>query len=320
MRVVVIGAGISGIACARQLAAAGHDVRVLDRGRVPGGRLASRRMHGRVVDLGASYFTVDPASGFAAVVADWQARGLARPWTDTFAALAGDGSRQDKPGPVRWAAPAGLRSLVTDLAADLVVEQEHPVAAVGPGPTVDGAAYDAAVLAMPDPQALRLLDPACPAAALVTGREWEPCLALAAGFDRREWAVDGAFVADDPVLSWVADDGSRRGDGAPVLVGHSTPAFAARHLDAPDEAAPALVASLRDLLGLPEPAWSYVQRWRFAKPVGTRDAAYGVAGGIGLCGDGWGRSKVQAAWESGDALGRALAWTSGGPAGAPQDP
>ncbi len=307
MRVVVVGAGIAGVACGRRLVAAGHDVQLVDRGRVLGGRLASRRLEGRVVDLGASYFTGDDGRGFAPVVADWQARGLARPWTDTFAALSAGGRRQDKTGPVRWAAPGGLRSLVADLADGLAVEQEHDVTAVGPGPTVDGTAYDAVVLAMPDPQALRLLDPATAAARLLEGREWEPCLALAAGFAERGWDLDGAFVADDPVLSWIADDGSRRGDAAPVLVAHSTPAFAAGHLDAPDRAAPLMVAALRDQLALPAPTWARVQRWTFAKPVGSRDAAYGLADGIGLCGDGWGRSKVQAAWESGDALGRALA-------------
>jgi phytoene dehydrogenase-like protein len=39
--VVVVGAGIAGIACARELAAAGVEVRVLERARVVGGRMAS---------------------------------------------------------------------------------------------------------------------------------------------------------------------------------------------------------------------------------------------------------------------------------------
>ncbi len=305
MHVAVVGAGIAGVACAQALTAAGHVVVVLDRGRVPGGRMASRTLHDRRVDLGASYFTVSD-DGFRAVVDDWAARGLARPWTDTFAALGPDG-RQDKTGPVRWGAPGGLRSLVTDLAAGLDVRQQTEVARVGPGPVVDGARYDAVVLAMPDPQALRLLDPDSAPARLVADRDWEPALALAAGWDARSWDLEGAFVADDPVLSWVADDGARRGDGAPVLVAHSTPAFAAPRLAEPAAAGPELLAALRSLLDLPVPAWTYVQRWTFAKPVGTRDEPYGLVDGIGLCGDGWGASKVQAAWLSGLALGRALA-------------
>lgn len=306
MTVAVVGAGISGVACARALVAGGVEVVVLDRGRVPGGRMSSRTLHGRPVDLGASYFTVSD-DGFREVVEDWAARGLARPWTDTFASLRPGEPPQDKTGPLRWGAARGLRSLVTDLADGLAVRSGVEVRQVGPGPAVDGDAYDAVVLAMPDPQALRLLDPGCSAARLLQGREWEPALALAAGFDTRAWGFDGAFVNDDDVLSWVADDGGRRGDGAPVLVAHSTPAFAARHLQEPAAAGPDLVAALRRLLDLPAPAWSSVQRWTFAKPVGTREEPYGLVDGTGLCGDGWGASKVQAAWVSGDALGRRLA-------------
>lgn len=58
-RVVVVGAGIAGVACARELARAGVTVTVLDRGRRVGDRMAARRFDGRPVDLGASYLTED---------------------------------------------------------------------------------------------------------------------------------------------------------------------------------------------------------------------------------------------------------------------
>jgi len=219
--VCVVGAGIAGVACARALSGAGREVVVLDRGQVPGGRMASRRIDGRYVDLGASYLTArDPR--FAAVVDDWTARGLARAWTDTFTVLP---SGERKSGPLRHGASGGLRSLVQDLAAGLDVRQQTEVTAVGPGPTVDGVRYDAVVLAMPDPQA----------------------------------------------------------------------------------AVPQLAGALRSLLWLPEPRGTYLQRWTYAKPVGTREAPFHLGGSrVGLCGDGWGASKVEAAWLSGALLGSAL--------------
>ena len=307
MRIAVVGAGISGVACAGGLVRAGHDVVVLDRGRVPGGRMASRRIEGRYVDLGASYLTARDAA-FIAVVDDWVGRGLARPWTDTFGVASPTGVGEPTRGPVRYAAPGGLRSLVADLATGLDVRQAVEVTSVGPGPVVDGAAYDAVVLAMPDPQALRLLDPSLAAErAAVEGRGWEPVLALAAGWPARDWSFDGVFVHGSDVLAWVADDGARRGDGAPVLVAHSTPGFAATRLADPPAAGPALVAALCALLGLGQPTWSRVQRWTFAKPVGTREQTHWLgAARVGLCGDGWGAAKVEAAWLSGTALGQAL--------------
>ena len=304
MRVAVVGAGISGIACARELVSAGHDVRVLDRGRLPGGRMATRELDGRAVDLGASYFTVSDER-FRAVVDDWERRGLARPWTAAFYTATPEGLGAPRPGPVRYGTPAGLRSLVEDLAAGLVVHRGE-VRQVGPGPVVDGQAYDVVVLAMPDPQALRLLDPSHAAARTALGdRRWEPVLALAVRYAQRTWAFDGVFVNGHGALSWVADDGRRRGDGAPVLVAHSTSGLAERLAD-PDAAAPALVAALRAVLGVPAPQSTFMQRWTYAKPVGTREQPYGLFDGVGLCGDGWGAAKVETAWRSGALLGQAL--------------
>jgi predicted NAD/FAD-dependent oxidoreductase len=307
MAVVVVGAGLSGVACAVELAAAGVQVRILERAHAVGGRMASRRIDGRPVDLGAAYFTVrDPE--FAQVVARWQSAGLARPWTSELAVLGG-GERTRAPGPMRWAAPGGLRSLVAALADGLVVECEHEVQRVGPGPSVDGEEADAVVLAMPDPQALRLLDDDAPAAALLDGRGWQPVIAVAAGWQRREWpALPAAFVNDHPLLSLIADDGDRRGDGAPVLVAHTTNDVA-RHYDAcPDEAVAPVLHALRRLLGLrSEPVWTHAHRWRYAAPAGPRDAAFHLGDdGIALAGDGWGSPRVETAWRSGAALGRAL--------------
>ncbi|MCZ2804013.1 FAD-dependent oxidoreductase [Modestobacter sp. VKM Ac-2983] len=309
----VVGGGIAGIACARALADRGLPVQVLDRGRRLGGRMGGRSLHGRAVDLGASYFTVGEDDGFARVVAGWVDRGLARPWTDTFAVAGPDGIERTTSGPLRYGTAGGLRGLVVDLAEGLDVQLDRAVTHVGDGgsPTVDGDPAAAVVLAMPDPQAARLLDPGAAVAGSLQDAGWQPTLAVAIGFPERGWPADlhGVFVHDSPVLDWVADDGDRRGDGAPVLVAHTTPAFAAENLAEPERAAPAVLAAVRALLGLSgEPEWTHVHRWTFAKPTAPRDAPFALADGIGLCGDGWAApSKVESAWRSGDALGSALA-------------
>lgn len=302
-RVAVIGAGLSGAACAQALRERGVDVEVLERGRGPGGRMASPALHGRRVDMGAAYFTVkDP--GFAAVADGWVARGLARPWTDTFDVVS-SGGRDITTGPARFATPDGLRSLVRDLLPD-DVRFEAPV------DSLDDLPHDAVALAMPDPQAARLVPQAW---------EWvdyEPVVAVAAGWTQRHWTVaDAAFVNDDPDVSFVADDGARRGDGASVLVAHTTAARARSHLDRPDDAVAPVLAALRRLLDIgQEPAWTHAHRWTFAKPVGTHgDTEFGLFDNgrpVGLCGDAWcpsGAPRVESAWLSGRRLGVALAAT-----------
>ena len=307
--VAVIGAGIAGAACARVLAGAGVEVDILDRGRSPGGRMSSPVVNGRAVDLGASYFT-SRDEGFLAVAEGWRARGLAHHWTDAFHVAGPQGLGQRKEGPVRWGAGGGLRSLVADLLAGLDVRRSE-VQRVGPGPVVDGRSYDAVALAMPDPQAHRLLDPELEAeCTAVADREWEPVLAVAAGWAERSWqpSFDGCFVEGSEQLGWIADDGRRRSDGAPVLVGHSTAGYAALRLTDPAAATDELVDAVRAVLGVQgAPAWTRLQRWTYARPTQPREAACFLGPAkVGLCGDGWGSPRVETAWTSGDALGRAL--------------
>jgi renalase len=313
--VAVVGAGIAGAACARALAGAGVAVQVLDRGSAPGGRMSSRTLHGRAVDLGASYLTAqDP--GFEAVVDGWLARRLARPWTDRFCVATPDGIEGVKAGPLRYGAAGGLRSLVLDLLAGVPVASGVEVAAVTSDRAgalrVDGTAYDAVVLAMPDPQALRLLDAALSEErAVLADTVWEPVLAVAAGYAARTWddGFDGCFVNDSDVLGWIADDGRRRGDGAAVLVAHSTASYAQGRLVDPPAALPPMLTLLRSLLDLDaDPVWTVAQRWSLARPAGTREQPFHLGPArVGLCGDGWGSPRVETAWRSGQLLGEELA-------------
>ncbi|WP_163548540.1 NAD(P)/FAD-dependent oxidoreductase [Candidatus Frankia nodulisporulans] len=313
-KVLVAGGGIAGIACACVLQAGGISVRVRDRGRVIGGRMASRWIDGRIVDTSASYFTVTSPQ-FAEVVADWTTRGVARAWTRRMSVLRGSDQALviGEPGPMRYTAPGGLRSLVADLASrsGVRVTQAAPIARITPGPCVDGERVDAAVLAMPDPQAARHLDVSLTAErAMVVDRPWLPALTLLAGWSHRCWTpLDGAFVHEDDTLTWIADDGRRRGDQAAVLVAHSTAGYAAPRLAEPAAAGPGLLAAVRRLLAVDEaPQWLQVQRWSFARPAQVHDRPFFLSdNAIGLAGDGWGaQSKIENAWLSGTALGHAI--------------
>ena len=53
--VTVIGAGIAGLACATALAQAGLNVTLLDKGRRPGGRVATRRIDNTTFNHGAQF-------------------------------------------------------------------------------------------------------------------------------------------------------------------------------------------------------------------------------------------------------------------------
>jgi len=245
------------------------------------------------VDVGAAYFVADDP-GFVGLAARWRARGLARPWTDTFAVFPGEPAK----GPMRWAAPGGLQSLAADLAEGLDVTLGSELSAVPDG-------VDAVVLAMPGPQALRL-DPPAAVADVARAQVWEPVLTAVCAYRERVWpGFRGAFVNEHPVLATVCDDGDRRGDLAPVLVAHSTAGFARSRLADPGGAADELGAAVSELLGLDERPEVQVHRWTYAQPRPGL-VPFATGGRVWLAGDAFGRPRVQTAWLSGRATARAI--------------
>jgi renalase len=314
---LVVGGGISGIACARALVDAGRPVVVRDRGYRLGGRMAVQTVDDRPVDVGAAYFTVS-VPAFQSVVDRWLDVDLVHPWTDTFHVGDPGGLIGTRTGPMRYAAPLGLRSLVEDLSLGLALQYPGEVGEVGPGPTADGVDYAALALAVPGPQALDVLAESLEAERAASQGVWEPCIALVASYDSQAWPdLEGVFVNDSAVLTFVADDGRRRGDDAPVLVAHAHPVLAAAHLDDPDGAMEPMLAELEAVLGVrTAPRSAFVKRWSLAKPMNPHHDHYFLGEhGIGLCGDGWhGPSRIESAYLSGRALGRALA--AAGPAAA----
>ena len=239
----------------------------------------------------------------------WRAAGLARPWTDTLAVSGSD--RDRAAGPMRWAAPAGLQSLVADLADGLPVELGRTVRSVGPGPLVDGEPADVVVLAMPDPQARRAGRPGVP------GRRGARRTAVVAG-DRRRRGLAGPRVGRScrPRSSTTTRCSPRRRRRRParrraaVLVAHTT-AGVARGARRGPRAAPfppcwPRCASCSAVTS--PPAVDLRPRlWRRASPgrAATRPFHLGDDG-IAVAGDGWGSPRVETAWRSGTLLGHAL--------------
>lgn len=315
---IVIGAGISGLACAH--AWQPEQLHIIDRGRRVGGRMATKTLRdtgtqwdGHLVDYGASYFTVSD-DVFAQQVARWVQQGLAQPWTDTFHVYEPGGIIGTKTGPLRYSTPQGLRSLVQNLAdtlANVDFTFSTEVSALdfdGTTMRVDGESAAAVALCLPAPQAARFAANYLPA----IEHTWEPVIAVTLVFHERVWAnIDGVFVNDDPILTWIADDGRRRGDDAAVLVAHVNPVLAAGHLHDPTAVIPHVIAAVRRVLDIEEqPEWVETHRWSLARPLDAEADLYWRHAHLplGMAGDAWaGGPRVEAAWLSGHALGLALA-------------
>src|SRR5512141_1548422 len=130
--VVVVGAGVSGLSCARELAAAGPGPLVLERARGVGGRCATRRLEEHPFDLGACFLHGRDPAFLAAVeaapvtaLAGWprEVQGSGRPCQPE--AFSG--------GERRVAFADGMTAFPKHLARDLEVRLGAAAAALEPG-------------------------------------------------------------------------------------------------------------------------------------------------------------------------------------------
>lgn len=319
-RVAVVGAGMAGLTCARDLARQGFDVHVYDKSRGVGGRLATRRGEGESFDHGAQYFTArDP--DFRAQVTRWQAQGLAAPWAARITSL-GSEARPVEAGVERFVGIPGMSALCRDLAGDLPLTCSARIIALERGArewrlrSEDGRIFDsfaAVVLAMPPAQAATLCHVHAPAlAARAKAVPMAPCHAVMLSFGASLGLdFDAAFV-HGPELSWIARNDSKPGrPPRESWVLHSTSAWAERHVDAD---AAAVIATLGEAFAelsgcaLPSPHSAMAHRWLYALPTAALEEACLAEPESGLycCGDWCGGPRVEGAWHSGRATAEKL--------------
>jgi renalase len=302
MRIAIVGAGIAGLSCAHALQTGGHTVRVFDKGRGPGGRMATRRVDTAVgtvaFDHGAQYFTArDPA--FVQTVAQWSADGVAARWP-----AAGEDA---------WVGTPGMNALVKAIAQDLDVAWNSRVEGIVAGdggwrvdPVSDGV-FDAVVVATPAEQAVGLLEPHDPAmAAAAQGCPSEPCWTAMVAFAERI-SVPADVLRDRGIIGWAARNSAKPGrDGPEAWVIQGNPDWSRAHLE---DAVDGVVDSLLSALAaeaeapLPEATVRIGHRWRYAR-VRARDdgAVWDANRGIGAVGDWLLGPRVESAWLSGRKL------------------
>src|ERR671936_1034912 len=135
MRVAIVGAGATGRGGGRSLAGRGHAVVVYEQSRGVGGRAATRRAHGCVIDHGAQYVTTpdDVPQVRRLVLVDLPRAGLVdigRPvWTFDRAGRVQQGDPRQNAEP-KWSYAEGLDALGQRLAAGLEVRRAAGVARV----------------------------------------------------------------------------------------------------------------------------------------------------------------------------------------------
>ena len=320
-KIAVIGAGIAGIACARTLTQAGHDVTVFEKSRGAGGRMSTRTTEFGGFDHGTQYFTVRDARFEKALATSGQ---LVRPWSANTVRILDEAGRvvasSLPPKEAHWVAAPGMNALVKHWAQPLVdagrLHFETQVSRIeadklsakrwqlqtegAGGEAVVYSGFDAVVMAVPSPQAHALLlssQISKPMMAKIAGVSVAPCWTLMLAFPQAaqpnlahlgpQW---NAARSTHHRIAWLARESSKPGRGAiERWTVQASPEWSERHLE--DDAARVtakLLKAFTEVTGIRAQAtYAQVHRWRYAQttePLG-KSHLWDAATGIGACGD-----------------------------------
>ncbi len=207
-RVAVIGAGLTGLACARVMRRAGFYVEVFEQDRIIGGRMATTRVGMVTFDHGAQYVTAR-STQFKAYLDELAASGYAARWTPK--AVAGD---QESVQMSPWyVGTPGMASIVRPLTESVRIHTGRKVhtierdekdgwhiwfedqTSVGP--------FAAIAVAVPAPQARLLLGRLDDMTDALAKVRMSPCWALMVRLDERKLPEQDVFSDMSEVIRWI---------------------------------------------------------------------------------------------------------------------
>jgi len=293
-KVAIIGAGFAGLTAARLIGSTGATVTVFDKGRKPGGRLATRRGEFSF-NHGCQYASArDP--GFLALLQEYGAQ----PWPDArkFAGVPDMASLAER----------AARALDIRLETQVVALERNDIEwqlVMANGPPVPA---DTLILAIPAPQAAVLLaSTAHPFGDALAAVHLSPCWCVMLAFDGLVPGIDTLRLTEGP-LSWISRETSRPGEASgPVRYTlHAAPDWSTQHLmDDKEVVISALSAAFAAATGITTPAvHQAAHRWKYAladRPLG-QPCLWDKGARLGLCGDWCLDGKLEAAYLSGQAM------------------
>ena len=329
--VLVLGAGIAGLQCARRLSDAGAEVLVVDRADKPGGRCATRLFDGQPTDYGPVFIHGDNSGFLAAMNAldlaridGWprnvQGRGLpCQP--EAFA-----------PFETRFALAEGVNAFPHLLARNLPIRLGSLVNSIAPEGDVitvtlssgEKLAARDVVLAMALEQSasfLRTLTSIKRARSLLALLDMfssSACLTMIAGYETSVHmpAWDIVYPEDEPALLLISNESSKRPNRpGRVLVFQASARWSRQRLEEPkEEWSRELLQVAARRLGVwaRTPRWTHLHRWRYSRVDRANELAgplvmeieksrLGITGDLFSPGGG-----MQASWVAGDRLGERL--------------
>ena len=323
MRIAIIGSGLAG-ATAASILSPHHDVTVFEKSRASAGRMCTRRRSDAsgieyAFDHGAQYFTIK-GDDFANALAPMLADGTVMPWDVPMVKITADGNSQPRPTDAYVACP-GMTALAKTFLNGITLHHETEINAINPheakwqladknGNIYDG--FDRVITAIPAAQTAALMPAEFPHHQALMATKMMACFTVMLGFaEEISLPFGGAFVDDSPIgfISVNSSKPSRQG-GFSLVVQANNNWAEPRVDDDPSHAEIALKKELMRLTGIDASAAAVASfhRWRYAATAtpSANDKLYDDGLGLYAIGDWCLAGRVEAAFDSGLAIGRHL--------------
>ena len=298
------------MACAHHLAAHGADVKVFDKGRRLGGRLATRIQDGFAFNHGAPWFAAHDA-GFKHFIEHFE--------------KAGSAARRSNANGSDFVGIPYMNSLLHPLTADVDVSQEIEISALERRgrnwhlTTFNGqvlGAFDAVAVCIPAPQTQKLISALKPDwHASLSSVEYTPCLTAMAVFDnqiseyldRFSNEVAGKHPAIAQCIRQTAGDTTIHETNLTRWVIHATSIWSARNIEREGiDIAKDLIQQALLAIGQQgtTPIFAHGHRWRYSQVQTAleKTCLWDASAQLGLAGDWCLGHDVQGAYLSGSDL------------------
>ena len=320
MQTLIIGAGITGLSAARRLLELGlsaEHIRIVDKSRGAGGRMASRRLQtpsGTArLDHGAQFFTAR-SKEFKALLSNAQDSGAIKRWPQ--------GLSTNNQCHTRWYGSSGMTDLCKWIAADSRLKVEFKTPVMHLGEYLDANSFNAVIHTAPVPQALATLNgsgrlPAPDIARRLASVQYHATLTVMLATTQHPTGLPstGALqLTDHPDLAFITDNHAKGISTEPAVTIHLTHTRSELLWSASDQevASFAMTAAAEHLGSAKDPSGisaSSVQRWRYAEPVNCLSEGFVMWGDqprIVLAGEAFCGPRVEGGYLSGRAAADAL--------------
>lgn len=292
---------MAGLTAANALKSRGYSVKVIDKGRGVGGRLATRRIGEAKLDHGAQYFSTK-TTDFQNFTAELLNKGILKEWNI-------DGLSHK-----RMISAEGMSNIAKYLAKDLEIIASERIVKITENQIISESEkvfeFDTLIITIPAPQAIDLLNNSnFDTPKQLFEIRYQPCIAALVVLNQESnLPKSGGLKLENHPISWIADNFVKGISPKFAVTIHASPEFSNEYLEGDmDEVGKKLLELASEWVPATSIESYQTHRWRYSLADKRAEESFiNLNDNILIGGDGFGLGNVEGAFLSGLAMANAI--------------